>query len=173
MARSGLVKMRVPYSMAASRHFQISANIARIAAIQNRDRGARMVRRVEMFRTLAVMCCFSAALVYPPQLWAAEGFDLATADWSVTSPHNLATNPPADDMGSAVFALVEKLDPKQTQVYTDLCSSHPWEFADLHRSGTLSLVVGLSDGRFCGQNLIIDKTTSGFREYPSSSLSSS
>jgi len=108
-----------------------------------------------------------------PQLWAAKSFDLAKADWSVTAPDNLAVNPPTDDMGSAVFALVEKLDPEQTQVYTDLCSSHPWEFADLHRSGTFSLVVALSDGRFCGQNLIIDKTASGFREYASSSPSSS
>jgi hypothetical protein len=126
-----------------------------------------------MFRHLALMCCFTAALVCAPQLWAAEGFDLATADWSVTSPNNLAVKPPTDDMGGAVFALVKKRDPQLARDYPDLCSSNPWEFADLHRSGTLSLVVALSDGRFCGQNLIIDKTASGFRDYASSSPLSS
>lgn len=107
--------------------------------------------------------------MYARQLWAAVDFDLATADWSVTSAKNLAVNPPTDDMGSAVFALVKKLDPELAQDYPDLCSFNAWEFADLHRSGTLSLVVALSDGRFCGQNLIIDKTASGFSEYPSDS----
>ncbi len=104
-------------------------------------------------------------------LWAAQQ-DLTKADWSVTSPTNLAVNPPTDDMGSAVLALVRKLDPELAQDYPDLCPFNAWEFADLHRSGTFSLVVALSDGRFCGQNLIIDKRASGFREYPSSPLSS-
>jgi hypothetical protein len=73
-----------------------------------------------MFKAFSLVCSFSAMLVCAPQLWAAEGFDLATADWSVTSPHNLAVNPPTDDMGSAVLALVKKLDPETTENYSDL-----------------------------------------------------
>jgi hypothetical protein len=126
-----------------------------------------------MFRAFASICCFSAALMCAPQLWAAEGFDLATADWSVSSPKSLAVNPPTDDMGDAVLALVKKLDPETTENYLDLCPSDAWKFVDLHHSGTFSLVVGLSDGRFCGENLIIDKAASGFREYDLSPLSSS
>jgi hypothetical protein len=126
-----------------------------------------------MFKAFSLVCSFSAMLVCAPQLWAAEGFDLATADWSVTSPHNLAVNPPTDDMGSAVLALVKKLDPETTENYSDLCPSDAWKFVDLHHSGTFSLVVGLSDGRFYGENLIIDKAASGFREYDLSSPSSS
>jgi hypothetical protein len=88
-------------------------------------------------------------------LWAAQT-DLAVADWSVNSPHTLATNPPPD---SSVLAFLNKLD--AINFYSGICSSR---FADLRHAGNLSLVVSASDGRFCHLS-IIDKTASGFELY--------
>ena len=106
-------------------------------------------------RLVVVLClasCFLSGLANagdaPPAL--------ASADWSVKSPHSLAANPPSDD---AVLALVNKLNSPVD--FHSICSS---QFADLRHSGNLSSVVSASDGRFCSLS-IIDKTPSGFELY--------
>lgn len=101
-----------------------------------------------------IIPCVALCCVFASSVWAAQP-DLAAADWSVKSPHSLATNPPSDD---AVIALVEKLT---DQEHLGLCSSH---FADLRHSGNLSLVVSASDGRFCSL-WIVDKTGPDFQIY--------
>lgn len=89
-----------------------------------------------------------------PSLCAAQT-DLTAADWSVNSPHSLATKPPPDN---SVLALLNKLADAD---YDGICSSR---FVDLRHSVNLSLVVSASDGRFCNLS-IIDKTASGFELY--------
>jgi hypothetical protein len=83
--------------------------------------------------------------------------DLATADWSVKAPHNLAANPPSDDVVKTFMANLNDGDAYPTGI----CSAH---FADLHHSDTLSLVVAEDDGRFC-HPFVIDKTARGFLKY--------
>ena len=107
-----------------------------------------------MPKRLRIIPLFALCCVFASSLWAAQPA-LVSADWSVKSPHSLATNPPSDD---AVIALVEKL---ADQDRLSLCSSH---FADLRHSGNLSLVVSVSDGRFCSLS-IIDKTGPDFTAY--------
>ncbi len=80
--------------------------------------------------------------------------DLASADWSVKVPHNLAANPPSEHAVKAFVAKMEGAKPD------GICSAH---FADLRHSGNLSLVVSTSWGRFCNLS-IYDKTSSGFEE---------
>jgi len=108
------------------------------------------MRKIVPATAFLALCC-----VFASSLWAAQP-NLASADWSVKSPHGLATNPPPDD---AVLALVNKLN-SPVDFYS-ICSSH---FADLRHSGNLSLVVAASDGRFCSLS-IIDKRPSGFELY--------
>jgi len=108
------------------------------------------MRRISWVITCLALCC-----VFASSLWAAQP-DLAAADWSVKSTHSLATNPPSDD---AVLGLLSKLI--TLGAYSGICSSR---FADLRHSGNLSLVVSVTDGRFCSLS-IIDKTPSGFERY--------
>jgi hypothetical protein len=107
-----------------------------------------MPKRLRIIPLFALYCVFASSV-------RAAQPALVSADWSVKSPHSLATNPPSDD---AVIALVEKL---ADQDRLSLCSSH---FADLRHSGNLSLVVSVSDGRFCSLS-IIDKTGPDFTAY--------
>jgi len=109
-----------------------------------------------MRKLSVVAACVAIYAVFASTVSASEP-DLAKADWSVNSPHNLATNPPSDP---AVLMLIEKLNGLEG-AHLHLCSS---QFADLRHSGNLSLVVTWSDGRFCGAE-IIDKTTSGLEVY--------
>src|SRR5208282_5792170 len=112
-----------------------------------------------MNKIAAVVVAFGAACLLSSSGWAqtaAAKPDLASADWSVKSPHSLATNPPSDD---AEVALLNKLD--SIDMFSDICSSR---FVDLRHSGNLSLVVSASDGTYCYLS-IIDKTASGFELY--------
>jgi hypothetical protein len=89
-------------------------------------------------------------------LWAAQQ-ELSKANWSATSAHNLATNPPSN---REILTFIEKLRGLEG-AYLHLCSS---QFADLRHSGNLSLVASWSDGRFCDVE-IFDKSTVGFEVY--------
>jgi hypothetical protein len=108
-----------------------------------------------MRKILWIIPCLALCCLLASPLWAGRQ-DLATADWSVKSPNSLATNPPSDE---AEVALLNKLD--SVDFYSGICSSR---FVDLRHSGTLSLVVSASDGRFCYLS-IIDKTATGFKLY--------
>lgn len=87
------------------------------------------------------------ALAAPPAL--------ASANWSVGAPNNLAVNPPSDD---ALVAFVAKVEGVEPNAHTTICSAH---CVDLRHSANLSLVVATAEGRFC-TSVIIDKTGSGF-----------
>jgi hypothetical protein len=87
----------------------------------------------------------------------AVAHDLASMDWSVKAPHNLAANPPADDVIKAFMGKVDGADGYPLGI----CYAR---FADLQHSSTLSLVVPESDGRFC-HLFVVDKTAGGFRSY--------
>jgi len=87
----------------------------------------------------------------------AVAHDLASMDWSVKAPHNLAANPPADDV---IKAFMGKLDGAAGDPQ-GICYAH---FADLHHSGRLSLVVSEGDGRACYLS-VVDKTVVGFQRY--------
>ncbi len=90
-------------------------------------------------------------------LWAAQQ-DLTKADWSATSAHNLATNPPSD---KAVLDFIKKLHNVSDDTSASLCS---FEFSDLRNRSNLSLVASWASGRVCSVE-IIDKTASGFEVY--------
>jgi hypothetical protein len=90
----------------------------------------------------------SKAMAAPPAL--------ASADWSVNAPHNLAKYPPSRK------AVEELLDLGDTTASSpSLCS---FIFADLRHTGTLSLVAASdSSGRgFCNDIDIVDRIESGF-----------
>ncbi len=110
-----------------------------------------------MRKEVSMLLCFALCLLFASSLCAAAA-DLATADWSVNSPHNLSNNPPSDD---AIVELLNRLTSPSAPAYFGICSSR---FADLRHSGNLSLVVSASDGRHCSLS-IIDKTLSGFEVY--------
>jgi hypothetical protein len=82
--------------------------------------------------------------------------DLASLDWSVKAPHNLATNPVTDDQ---IKTFMSRLDGGISP--QGICEAH---FANLQHSGTLSLVVSENDGRFCHLS-VVDKTNGGFNRY--------
>jgi hypothetical protein len=109
-----------------------------------------------MLKILCAIPCIALCCVLASSVCAKQP-DLAAADWSVKSHDNLATNPPRND---ALIALVKGLTSEAGELR--VCSS---QFADLRHSGTLSLVIATSDGRFCSLS-IIDKTASGFELYP-------
>ncbi len=109
-----------------------------------------MRKSVLLSALLASMFLFASnSLAAPP--------DLASADWSVKAPHNLAANPPSDDVIKTFMANLNDGDAYPTGI----CDAH---FADLHHSDTLSLVVAENDGRFC-HPFVVDKTAGGFRKY--------
>jgi len=103
--------------------------------------------------------CLALCCTFASSVWAAQP-DLATADWSVKSPHSLAANPPSN---GAVLALLNKVEtlPGVDAIYFGICSAR---FADLRHSVNLSLVISASDGRRCYLS-IIDKTSSSFEHY--------
>ncbi|MFZ0660133.1 MAG: hypothetical protein WAM05_15515 [Candidatus Binataceae bacterium] len=110
-----------------------------------------------MRNEIATMMFVALCCAFGSPLWAAQPA-LATADWSVSSPHSLATSPPSDD---AVLALLHSITSGGELFQLGICSS---QFADLRHSGNLSLVVSFSDGRNC-YLWIVDKTPSGFESY--------
>ncbi len=89
--------------------------------------------------------------------------DLFTGNWSTSSAGNLAENPPTKE---AVESFIERLAP-------NLCSDdgpfepslfYSFRFADLRKSGNLSLLVGrdCASREFASVLYIVDKTPSGF-----------
>jgi hypothetical protein len=106
-------------------------------------------------RVLAILF-FALSFLFASSALAAEP-DLASMDWSIKAIHNLAANPPADDV---IKAFMGKLDGAGGDPQ-GICFAH---FADLHHSGTLSLVVSEGDGRACYLS-VVDKTAGGFRRY--------
>jgi hypothetical protein len=88
----------------------------------------------------------ASALAVPP--------DLASMDWSVKAPNNLAANPPTEDV---IKTFLSKFDGDPPGI----CEAH---FADLQHSDTLSLVVSENDGRFC-HLFVVNKTAAGFQRY--------
>jgi hypothetical protein len=105
-----------------------------------------MRKRMLVISLLGLSCLFAAtALGEPP--------NVASMDWSVKAPHNLAADPPSDDAMVAFMAKLQGIPPNFV-----ICSS---KFADLRHASNLSLIVSAADGRFCDLN-IVDKTSSGF-----------
>lgn len=88
---------------------------------------------------------------------------LASCDWSVKSPHNLAANPPTTELVQKFVNAAFRED------YTRVCA---FRFADLRHSGNLSLVVDIDGGGTGGCNItdIFDKTPSGFEDYTASAV---
>jgi hypothetical protein len=82
--------------------------------------------------------------------------DLASADWSVKSAHNLAVKPPSDDVVKAFMAKLEG-GPGPNGI----CFAR---FVDLRHSGNLSLVVAEGEGTSCFLS-VIDRTPRGFERY--------
>lgn len=85
---------------------------------------------------------------------------LAFYDWSVNPAHSLALKPPPLEVVQAFTNAIFRTD------YTKVCD---FVFADLHNSGTLSLIVSIDGGGTGGCNSmdIVDKTSSGFVIYSS------
>src|ERR1700684_73254 len=90
---------------------------------------------------------------------------LASANWSVDRTHSLESNPPPADVIWDFVNRAVQGDPEQGH----LCD---FRFADLRRSGNLSLVVSVDGGGTggCNQTFIFDKTDSGFESYSSWAL---
>src|ERR1700689_983053 len=115
-----------------------------------------------MRQIVGTTACLTLLCAFATSLWAAAAQpEIATADWSVKSPHSLASNPPPAD---AVWAFVNSAFGGGDLKEGKLCQFH---FADLRNSGNLSLVVVLDGGGMGGCNLtyIFDKTASGFEDY--------
>lgn len=119
------------------------------------------IMKHSMNKIAAVVVAFCSACLLSLAGWAqtsAAKPNLATADWSVKSAHNLASNsPPAD----AVWAFVS--GPFRNG-FGHVCD---FRFADLRHSGNLSLVVVIDVGATagCEGTEIFDKTSSGFEHY--------
>jgi hypothetical protein len=94
---------------------------------------------------------------------SAPGEELAKADWSVNAAQNLASNPPS--LG-AVRDFENRFWGATTEPQADkVCG---FRFADLRRSGNLSLIVSVAPGSWgCTKLYIFDKTSTGFELYSS------
>src|SRR5579864_7100610 len=81
---------------------------------------------------------------------------LASYDWSVNSAHSLESNPPTKDVVEAFLNAASGND------VGHVCE---FRFADLRRSGNLSLIVSIYGGGTggCNSTAIFDKTLSGFK----------
>ena len=116
--------------------------------------------------SLIIAGCALAFLVSSSR--AASPTDLSSGDWSVSSPNNLAHNPPTKE---AVGSFIDKLAPNVC--HGDGPPSErevaSFAFADLRHSGNLSLLVGrdCASREFFRFGYIIDKTASGFEMYES------
>jgi hypothetical protein len=83
---------------------------------------------------------------------------LASYDWSVRSPHSLASNPPpaevVQEFANAAFG-------------PDFVRVCDFQFADLRQAGNLSLVASIDAGGTggCNRTELFDKTPSGFQVY--------
>lgn len=113
-------------------------------------------------KSTALLIITFACLLDPSRTIAAPPQDLASADWSVSSPHSLASNRPSS---AAIMSFLQYLSeiryPQIPFPIVPICTA---EFADLRGSGTLSLVVAENDGRFCHLH-VVDKVPQGYERY--------
>ena len=106
--------------------------------------------------TLFLVCMLAVPVATPART---SRDDLRKADWSVSAPHNLAENPPAND---AVWKFIGLLPGRIT--FGKLCEFH---FVDLRRNGTLSLVANDDGGGTVDCNIVevFDKSGGSIEEY--------
>jgi hypothetical protein len=112
---------------------------------------------------LAITCGLALLPFLPIQAQAALALPaLASYDWSVKSAHNLASNPPPDDLVWAFLNASTGTDPRVGH----LCN---FRFANLRGTANLSLIVSIDGGGTggCNEMAIFDKTPSGFDAYTS------
>jgi len=89
-----------------------------------------------------------------------------SVDWSVSASPNLAKNPPPQKIVEDFFSSFQ--DPEDAAEAEEagayVCS---FQFADLRRDGSLSLVagMGIKDRPSCRGMTIVDRTKSGFESY--------
>jgi len=103
-----------------------------------------------------------AAFFFAPPLRAqTPTADVGSYDWSVNAKPNLVSKPPPKQVIQAFLTKLYDNDPAWTGGYKPYGS---FAFADLRRSGTLSLVAALAPPVFgpCGQTVIIDKVGEKF-----------
>lgn len=110
-------------------------------------------RRPLMF--CALLMCVAALWLAPTSSIAADPLELAKRDWSVKAPDSLARHPPSNE---SVSALLEELSGSD--------GVDSVQFADLHHSGTFSMVVEQGATRCGGPGVVIvDRTPGGFEIY--------
>ncbi len=109
---------------------------------------------------IAVTCCLALYLSMPIRAKAgAAPPALASADWSVNAPHNLASNPPSLDAVQDFYDRAFGIEVP----FVKVCE---FRFADLRNSGNLSLVTTVAPGSWGRTELdIFDKTPTGFELY--------
>jgi hypothetical protein len=114
---------------------------------------------------LVVVCCLASCFLSAfadAQTTASKPPALASADWSVSGAHNLASKPPSldavQDFYDRAFGAEES--------WVKVCE---FRFADLRNSGKLSLIVTADPGGRqlpeCNELDIFDRTPAGFELY--------
>lgn len=104
----------------------------------------------------------AAVFVFASPLRAqTAGADLTSRDWSVSAKSNFAANPPSKQ---AIQAFLTKLYANDSDVAYEPSAYDSFAFADLHQSGTLSLVGALAPTgpAGCGETVIVDKVGEEF-----------
>jgi hypothetical protein len=103
----------------------------------------------------ALLVCVAALWLAPTSSIAADPLELAKRDWSVKAPDSLAGHPPSNE---SVAALLDEL--------SESAEVDSVQFADLHHSGTFSMVVEEGATRCGGSDVVIvDRTPDGFEIY--------
>ena len=113
-----------------------------------------MCKRVLWVPLIALSFVFTSSAFAEPQ-------DLASADWSAKSANSLAARPPSADVVKAFMNHVEYTLTGLSGPELDICFAR---FANLRRSGDLSLVVAENGGRPCDLS-VVDKAGAAFRIY--------
>jgi hypothetical protein len=118
-----------------------------------------VTRKAGLFILVFILGC-----VLLPRLAVAAGSpqpNLASADWSVSAPHNLAKDSPSNE---AVWNFMTHFWSDAWVEQGKLCS---FRFVDLRHSGELSLVSVYDWGGTldCNQLTIFDKTSAGMEAY--------
>jgi hypothetical protein len=121
----------------------------------------------------AAATLFAASFIFVLSLGAqaaAATPDLGSRDWSVSAKPNLATKPPSEEV---VQSFITKRyfdrsfgdEPSGEELLAQALAVDSFAFADLHQSGTLSLVVSMepTGPAECGEILIVDKVGEKFK----------
>ncbi len=110
----------------------------------------------------ALLVWFATLCLVPTVATVADQTDLAKRDWSVKAADSLVSHLPSKESVAALLGELIASDP--SSFISDEIDS--FRFVDLHRSGTLSLVVEQGASRCGGAEIdIIDKTPSGLQIY--------